>query len=165
MKNYIVINGKKAELTKEQLEKLGIKPERNNPFDRVNNEEDYFVVREDGGIADPKLEMFDSYDNWHYNNVAYFNDEEFAKQISLKWLLNRKLEKYAWDNDAEDGAWGNENEHYSILYTPKDGDFFVGSSTWIKQPFAVYFSKGETAENAIKDVIEPFMEEHPEFRW
>ncbi len=30
MKNYIVINGKKAELTKEQLEKLGIDIETND---------------------------------------------------------------------------------------------------------------------------------------
>ena len=37
MDNYIVINGKKAELTEEQLEKLGIKVEkkRNNPFDNI----------------------------------------------------------------------------------------------------------------------------------
>lgn len=30
--NYIVINGKKAELTKEQLKALGIEAEPENPF-------------------------------------------------------------------------------------------------------------------------------------
>lgn len=35
-KNYIVINGKKAELTEEQLRALGIEKEKNNPFERVN---------------------------------------------------------------------------------------------------------------------------------
>lgn len=32
--NYIVINGKKAELTKEQLKALGIEAEPENPFCR-----------------------------------------------------------------------------------------------------------------------------------
>ena len=29
----------------------------------------------------------------------------------------------------------------------------------------VYFSNRETAEKAIKEVVEPFMKEHPEFVW
>lgn len=35
--NYLVINGKRTELTAEQLRQLGIEPEkkRKNPFDRV----------------------------------------------------------------------------------------------------------------------------------
>ena len=165
MENYIVINGKKAELTKEQLEKLGIKPERNNPFDRVNNEEDYFVVREDGGITGPTLEMFDSYDNRHYNNVAYFNDAEFAKQVSLKWLLYRKLEKFAWDNEAEDAGWDSRNGHYFIFYDCHDGEFNISANNDWKTFNTVYFSNEKIAKKAIKDVIEPFMSEHPNFKW
>ena len=51
MDNYIVINGKKAELTEEQLEKLGIKIEkkRNNPFSsKLKYEEKYFIIDEQG---------------------------------------------------------------------------------------------------------------------
>ena len=44
--NYIVINGKKTELTEEQLKQLGIEPEkkRKNPFDRVPAGEIYFAA-------------------------------------------------------------------------------------------------------------------------
>ena len=35
MENYIVINGKKAELTEEQLVKLGIKIKKKTPFTRT----------------------------------------------------------------------------------------------------------------------------------
>ena len=101
MENYIVINGKKAELTKEQLEKLGIKPERNNPFNRASFGGNYFIAREDGTVGSRIATSHDN-DTWYYDNVAYFNDKGFAEQMSLKWLLNRKLEKYAWDNKAED---------------------------------------------------------------
>lgn len=37
MENYIVINGRKAELTEEQLKALGIETEKKSPFDRVHN--------------------------------------------------------------------------------------------------------------------------------
>ena len=137
---------------------------RNNPFDRVKEGYDYYIPCNNGKVLTTP-ETYGNGDDQLYYNAAYLNDKEFAEQMSLKWLLNRKLEKYAWDNEAEDCAWDNENEHYSILYTPKDGDFFAGSSTWIKQPLTIYFSNGETAEKAIKDVVEPFMTEHPEFRW
>ena len=40
-KNYIVIDGKKAELTNEQMNLLGIKV-RNNPFERVGKNDSYY---------------------------------------------------------------------------------------------------------------------------
>lgn len=164
MENYIVINGKKTELTKEQLEKLGIKPERNNPFDRVDLDEDYFVVRENGTTG-PRIEIFEDFDDWHYDNINYFNNKEFAEQMSLKWLLNRELEKYAWDNEAEDGVWDGKNEHYGIMYDFTACRFSAGVTYCFKMPLATYFSNIEIAKNAIKDVIEPFMKEHPNFKW
>lgn len=47
--NYIVINGKKIELTEEQLKALGIK-QRKNPFEIVERGEDYFYVNRYGDI-------------------------------------------------------------------------------------------------------------------
>ena len=41
--NYIVINGKKAELTEEQLEKLGIKTSNNKRWRAKENEKYYCV--------------------------------------------------------------------------------------------------------------------------
>lgn len=164
MENYIVINGKKAELTKEQLEKLGIKPERNNPFDRVDDRKHYFITIYDGTV-NPVTETCTKFDKWYYDNAAYFNDKEFAKQMSLKCLLNRKLEKYAWDNGAEDTEWDCYNEHFFIYYNYIAKNFDININTNWKYCNVVYFSDKEVAENAIKDVIEPFMKEHPNFKW
>lgn len=46
MDNYIVVNGKKAELTDEQLKALGIevKKKRNNPFGEIENNTYYFYI-------------------------------------------------------------------------------------------------------------------------
>ena len=164
MENYIVINGKKAELTKEQLETLGISPGRNNPFDRAGFGEDYFVT-DDNGAVDSRVETFEKSDDWYYNSVNYFNGKKFAQQMSLRWLLNRKLEKYAWDNEAEDIEWNDKNYHYCIHYLISEQRFVVYEYGEVKTTGIVYFSDREVAEKAIKDVIEPFMSEHPEFRW
>lgn len=49
MENYIVINGKKAELTEEQLEKLGIEV-KNDPFKKEEGHK-YFCIENDGTIS------------------------------------------------------------------------------------------------------------------
>lgn len=49
--NYIVINGKKAELTEEQIEKLGIKLEKKyeEMFELLCDREPYFFINDKGG--------------------------------------------------------------------------------------------------------------------
>ena len=39
MENYIVINGKRTELTEEQLKELGLIMEKKSPFERVKQGE------------------------------------------------------------------------------------------------------------------------------
>lgn len=164
MDNYIVINGKKLELTEEQLKQLGIEDKkRNNPFERRlgNN---YYVVAEAGGIGCDLDESFDC-DNDFYENVNYFNDKTFANLIYLHELLNRKLLKYAWDNNAEDREWDCENLHYHIIFSNRIDKFFVGYDDSNKYSNIVYFSKKGVAEQAIEDVVKPFIKEHTEFVW
>lgn len=165
MENYIVINGKKAELTKEQLEKLGIEvpKKRNNPFDRVGCGMTYFIPNFDG-TTEYFAELNDCVDKVYYDSTDYFNDEEFARQVALTQLLYRKLLKYSYDNDAKDSEWNVKNEHYTIYYDTYSSQFFAYHNNTCKT-LGVWFSKKSVANNAIEDVIEPFMKEHPEFRW
>ena len=163
MENYIVIGGKKAELTEEQLKKLGIEPKRKNPFDRVEKGELYWYVNdwlkprsltEVGGSSDQSL----------FEAFNYFGDEEFAKQVVLHELLNRKLLKYAYDNEAEDGEWDGERKHY-FIYRQVVGRCFDVSNVINFKRQEVYFSKREIAKQAIEDVVKPFMAKRPEFVW
>ena len=167
MENYIVINGKKAELTKEQLEKLGIKinPKRNNPFDRVEFQKTYFTESlTDKILSCVELGREDSGANASYNCCKYFNDNKFAKQVFLRQLLYRKLLKYSWDNDAEDVKWEcGHMAHYCISLRADSNKFCVCTAFVAKSLTEVYFSKKEVAEKAIEDVVEPFMKEHPDF--
>lgn len=175
MENYIVINGKKAELTEEQLKQLGIKTKkesekkRTNPFDSTPRQVHVYSighvgVQTFGSILTPvDLSMTESL----VNTANSFNDYDFARQLYLHELLNRKLLKYAYDNEAEDVKWDcNSKQHYYIFFDYSDKVFSIATGISIyKNEGSVYFSKQEVAENAIEDIVKPFMEEHPEFIW
>lgn len=199
MKNYIIINGKKEELTEEQLnywcmfnrftqmakEQFGLTitlketagetfktlfgvdfsdcSERKNPFNSELKEGDiYFII--DEGV---KTSFYDSITEKHrLNNVNSFNDKDFANQVYLHELLNRKLLKYAYDHEAEDYEWDKAgvNPHYFIYFDSTREHFIIGDNHYCHSQ-NIYFSVEKVAEQAIQDVIEPFMKEHPEFIW
>lgn len=171
MDNYIVINGEKAELTEEQLKALGIevKKKRNNPFNNKSETNNIFYVTNATHLEGvvPAREYYDN-ENWNkcmIERANSFNDKAFANQVYLHELLNRKLLKYAWDNEAEADTIMFENEpKYYIAQNIAFHTFTVLVQYRMKRT-DIYFSKKNVAEQAIKDVIEPFMEEHPEFVW
>lgn len=166
MENYIVINGKKTELTEEQLIQLGIKTEkkRNNPFNnKVEFGTKYYYIDSVSGIEKTPFDD-DEIDGDFVDVVNSFNDKDFANQLYLHELLSRKLLKYAWDNEAEDYEWNDKSEHYYIYFDYPSNKFIVTSSTR-RKIFCVYFSSEKIAKQAIVDVIKPFMKEHPEFVW
>lgn len=109
--NYIVINGKRLDLTDEQLKVLGIEPEkkRKNPFERVREGESYFCMISDG--IEEQREDNDSIDDHFFENADYFNDAAFAEQVALHQLLYRKLLKFAYDNGCEDVEWNPRHTH------------------------------------------------------
>lgn len=164
--NYIVINGKKSELTEEQLKALGIEvgTKRKNPFEEVVRFEDYYFVEKNNEVH-AYMKTDSSVDNQMYTSANYFNDKAFAEQVALHQLLYRKLLKFAYDNECEDTAeWDGENQHWCIYYGNSRKRF---DTTWhdLAQYSYVYFSTREGARRAIEEVVEPFMKEHPEFVW
>ena len=164
--NYIVINGKRTELTDEQLKALGIEPKekRKNPFERVTKGNVYYKITGYGNV-DNFREDDDSTDQALYDGVNYFNDDSVAQQVALHQLLYRKLLKFSYDNVCEDTAeWNGANEHWLISYHKLDDDFTIVYMEAAKE-LSVYFSTEEGASRAINEVIRPFMKEHHDFVW
>lgn len=160
--NYAVINGKRIELTDEQVKVLGI--ERKNPFERVAKDDMYYFISHFADV-DGYRQANDREDDSLFNAVNYFNDEAFAKQVALHQLLYRKLLKFAYDNECEDTAeWNEENQHWNIYYNHNQYKFEADNWGTFHRS-GVYFSSEEGAKAAIKEVVEPFMKEHPEFVW
>lgn len=159
--SYIVINGKKMDLTDEQLKQLGIEV-RKNPFERVECKK-YFTILSNNFVQN-YVDDNDMTDRDVYNAANYFNDEDFAKQVALHQLLYRKLLKFAYDNECEDREWGTKYEHCRIYYDTDSDKFDIDVNDAFKYQ-GVYFSTRRGAERAIEEVIKPFMKEHPEFVW
>lgn len=162
--NYIVINGKKSELTKEQLKQLGIET-KPNPFDRTNDPcGEYFYTDAFGSVSVGSEEYSCAWKNLR-NATNYFNDKQFANQVALHQLLYRKLLKYAYDNGIEDTSeWDGCNQHWAIRYNGTLNKFIAHYQRGYKAQ-GVYFSSEKGVEQAIAEVVEPFMKEHPEFVW
>ncbi len=161
--NYAIINGTRVELTDEQVKALGVET-RKNPFEKVKEYYVYYRVTEYGDAED-YIESGDYTDQHLYENVNYFNDKTFANQVALHQLLYRKLLKFAYDNECEDNqTWNKTNWHYYIDYNTEEGRFYAGAAGTFKH-HDVWFCFKESTERAIKEVVEPFMKEHPDFVW
>ena len=161
----LTIDGKEVQLTDEQLKQLGIETEnKKNPFERVELDSTYYYIASND-VIDTYTNRNDSMDDEMYDINNYFNDEAFAKQVALHQLLYRKLLKFAYDNGFEDTAeWNGGNEHWAIRYNSYRNEFRLYYQDGYKA-HEVYFSSEEGAERAIKEVVKPFMKEHPEFVW
>ena len=159
--NYAVINGRRIKLTDEQVKTLGI--ERKNPFDRVDGDDRHYYAIVGCDVL-RRADINDITDRGLYNAINYFNDKEFAKQIALHQLLYRKLLKFSYDNGCDDIEWDLRNRHWYIFYNYTDKHFYVQSNDLYKHQ-DVYFASRARAERAIKEVVEPFMKEHPDFVW
>ena len=162
MNNYAVINGKRIELTEDQVKTLGVEV-RKNPFERVDRGEDYFYINRYGDVNYYEHDE-DFEDDLLSQTANYFNDKDFAQQVALHQLLYRKLLKFSYDNDCEDEEWNGANDHWLIVYYPLNDDFIISNVQCVKD-YTVYFSTEEGASRAINEVIRPFMKEHPDFVW
>ena len=166
MENYICINGKKAELTEEQMKALGIELPKPNPFARVCNKANdfyhYYFITSYGTIAetvDHGFEQGNGNDDLRFRNANYCTDEELLKQRALHETLNRLLWRYSMEHDRD-----KIDKVNPVVIRVKDG-YYSTYCTVLQYVGDVYFACHETANNAIKEIIEPFMKAHPEFKW
>ena len=154
MDNYICINGKKSELTEEQMRALGIELFKATPFERAEERKMYYVI----GIRD-KVDWFyesgDRFDEECFNVGNYCTDKAIMEQRALHETLNRLLWRYSMKHDGE----GN----YTIAYNTERDEFFAQNAYY--KYFEPTFKTFKIAENAITEIIEPFMKAHPEFKW
>ena len=167
MTNYICINGKKAELTEEQMKALGIElPKKPSPFNRVRENECFYYIGANGSVGVTK-EHYNGYDNSCYRYGNYCTDKTILEQRALHETLNRLLWRYSMEHDGDKMKWislGNDIK-YKITYEHSEKRFDVVGNFCEQTVSAVYFYTKEVANNAIEEIIKPFMVAHPDFKW
>ena len=161
--NYIVINGKRAELTAEQLKQLGIEIPKVNPFAKANKENtvDAYFINSIGRIQ----KHVQNTDDLHYEVANYCTDKGIMEQRALHETLSRLLWRYSMEHDGDKITWQeDEKEKYMVYRHMVDNNFYVAQYLNCNHFETTFFYTRETAENAIKEIIEPFMKANPNFK-
>lgn len=165
MKNYICINGNKTELTEEQLKQLGIELPKVSPFARVNNTERFYRIGYDGEVY-TEYEKRIGIQNDMFNIANYCTDKAIMEQRALHETLNRLLWRYSMEHDGDKINWNiyDQRKHY-IFVDVETNQFHVDHSWSCCGIDRTYFYSKRIAEDAIEEIIKPFMKAHPEFKF
>lgn len=168
MDNYICIDGVKVLLNDSQISELRAifekrEAKKNSPFKRQKYGDDYYHITSNGKVGIITDFAYDS-DLTRYDNANYCTDEELLKQRALEEILARRLWRYSMEHGGDKIDWSDSQRKYVIYYDPRDGLFYTTCNTTCQTTSTVYFVDRETALNAIKEVVEPFMKEYPGFK-
>ena len=163
---YIEIDGKRTPLTIEQMKALGIYEEpKKSPFDRVEKENrNYYYITSCGCIYKTQDYSFEG-DNTRHDIANYCTDKEILQQRALHETLNRLLWRFSMENDGDKICWNKPSNNWCLFMDESRKRVEVSYNTWMKFEGSVYFYTKEIAEKAIKEVVELFMKEHPDFIW
>ena len=169
MDNYICIDGVKVLLNDSQISELRAilekrKTKKNSPFERQHHTDKYYYIDTSGEVSNTCELVDDSSDLARYDNANYCTNEELLKQRALEEILARRLWRYSMEHGGDKIYWSDGQCKYVIYYDAEDGLFYTTSNTICQTINTTYFVDRETALNAIKEVVEPFMKEYPDFK-
>ena len=161
--NYLVVNGKKIELTEEQIKALGLEPKK-DCFARVEKGEKYYYIYNTEDICNAH-EYNDKLDDDCFKVANYCTDKELLKQRALHEILDRLLWRFSMQHEGERIDWNNFcQEKYYVYYDHVSKKFITAGCRYSHRIETHFYSK-EIAQRAINEIILPFIKEHPEFVW
>lgn len=171
--------GVDIKLTEEQAKKFKklLEPKYKNPYERVEKGEYYYTVATcitGDYVVHEYTETGSEYDDARFESGNYINNEEFAEQVAMGNNPQQKLRKFTYDNGWSEELW---KDKYTLKYYIErelpDGieivferfERFEIYDTSLLKGKCIYFSSYKIAERAICEIIIPFMEENPTFKW
>ena len=168
MDNYICIDGVKVLLNNSQISELRAifekRETKKSPlFERQSYGDEYYFINSIGEVGSSCDFTYD-YDSIRHDNANYCTDEELLKQRALEEILARRLWRYSMEHGGDKIYWSDGQCKYVIYYDAEDGLFYTTSNTICQTINTTYFVDRETALNAIKAVVEPFIKEYPGFK-
>jgi hypothetical protein len=165
MDSYIMLEGKKIPLTDEQIKILkSVEGHDKSPFERVGKRQTYYYVGSNGCVG-VICENGDIEDDEYFNAANYCADRELTEQRALQETLNRLLWRYSMEHGGYKDEWDGKDLRYSIGIDVRDNkrELKVADGNCWKMCGLVYFPSEDVAKAAIKEVVKPFLENHPDF--
>ena len=159
---YLEIDGKRTKLTEEQLKALGLETEMKNPLERVEYGKEYYFVDTCGNVR-CSIDVKNQTDNDRCAIANYCTDMEIMQQRVYMETLNRLLWRYSMEHGGMEFNWNDKTQQkWRIAYSHTNLAWTVVSMATIYVIGAPYFTTKEIAFDAIREIIKPFMAEHPE---
>lgn len=145
--NYIVINGKKAELTEEQLKQLGIEVSKPKRW-RAEETAVYYFTTDTGKVGVSREYLMDV-DNIRYDTHNYFKTKEEAEEYAKVLEIKRQLMKFA---DEHNGTDSSQRKWFIEYHTNSLDGIALSSSANTRNAETIYFSSKEIAKQAIDTI-------------
>ena len=168
--NKLILDGVEYQLSDELVAKLkesvaaqDWSEKTGNPLARFESDGVYYCIDCCGKIC-PVHEGGDALDRELYAVANYCRDEEMMKQRALHETLNRLLWRYS-ETHGGDNSWETADNLHHFIYMGVVSGLAVMYSIAAKAQGVVYFKDEATARSAIEEVVNPFLEAHPEFVW
>lgn len=164
--NYIMLNGKRVDLTEEQLEKLGLNTSNTSEDFKPQFGREYFYINGVGEVI-KDTEGHISYDAFRYNVGNYCKNKKLLEQRALHETLDRLLWRFSMQNDGDKIDWKTTSGKYYIEYLCNVQKFGVSYLThpMVVKYHMVYFNSVKIAQRAIDEIVLPFIKEHTDFVW
>lgn len=157
-----MLNGKKIPLTDEQIKLMQEDEPKKSPFERIEKGETYYYVEYSLDMKSTK-EYKTQADDHAYDCGNYCTDENIMKQHALHMQLNNLLWRYSMTHGGDKIDWYSDSTKVFIYYNANTDSFRTSECYFVKYFGAVPFVNSKTADTAIEEVVNPFIEEHPEF--
>lgn len=160
--NYLMLNGKRIDLTQEQVKTLMLE-EKKSPFARTSVGEVHFYINCNGRVYKDTEDMY-KMDDEYFEVANYCTDKAMMEQRALHETLNRLLWRYSEEHGG-DSEWDGYKYHSHILKSEIAKTFHTDTNANKKIQGVIYFKDKETAQAAIDEIVKPFIAKHPDFVW
>lgn len=166
--NKIILDGKEYELSAELVEKIKAEvteqEKKESPFERTEPRLPYWFIDSNGGVDFDTAAAHSQFTDFRFFVGNYCTNKSLMEQRALHETLNRLLWRYS-EMHGGDVPWDGLNRHYVVVYFSDDNEFGTTSLWQSHIQGCVYFKDEVTAQDAIEEVVKPFMAAHPEFVW
>lgn len=137
-----------AELLRMEFEEIKEIKEMKNPYERVDYKDWYYAI-ERAGFATTLADNSD-YDDRMFNVANYFNNKNYAEYVAFKETLMRKIDRFAWENNAKVVGWDDWSNKHFITFNSSLLTLNV-SCCMVCMSNVIYFTSKEIAEKAIEE--------------
>lgn len=159
MNDVIIIDGVKYQrVVEEELEPA--EEPKQDPFDIKYGDTYYWINFADEVQTDKRV--FESDRCIEVANAC--KDATLMEQRAMHETLDRLLWRASVQAGESENKWDGNHNHWDIYYNVTIEEFRPAYSQYCKSN-TIYFPSKESAQSAIKNIVNPFMDEHPDFVW